>query len=186
MLNYMYSISGIFALVVIASFANWSLKDFFEVLAAVGTFLTFVMLFRKDKDKQDQINKLADVALKIKDQNLIFSKKHRLDIRPTLEFNIQYPPDGFNIEVKNYSIAGDIVGIMNISENVRFGMQASIFPLTIRPNEPKYLNFNYVNREILSFSLDLRIKDIDQNEYIYHLKQDNHRIRFLIEETNPL
>jgi flagellar basal body-associated protein FliL len=49
------------------SFLNKCWQDVFQTLAALGslgTFSAFIFLFKKDKEKQKQINTLAEIAAK--------------------------------------------------------------------------------------------------------------------------
>jgi len=53
----------------------------FQVIAAIGslaTFGAFLLLFRKDKDKQNQINKLTNIAAILKNQNDTMKEQNSL------------------------------------------------------------------------------------------------------------
>ncbi len=49
-----------------------------QALGALATFGAFVLLFRKDKDKQEQINSLASIANHIEAQNSLMKRSNEL------------------------------------------------------------------------------------------------------------
>ncbi len=60
----------------------------FQLIAAFGslaTFGSFIYLFRRDKDKQSQIDKLAKVVTNLKDLKEIENQKLNLSVRPDIK-----------------------------------------------------------------------------------------------------
>lgn len=59
-----------------------SLTDWIQCVAAIiavpGAIFGFIFLFRKDKEKEAQITKLANIAMKIESQNLIMKEGNAL------------------------------------------------------------------------------------------------------------
>ena len=107
------------------------LKLVFEILAAlgsIGTFGAFVMLFIKDKQKQEQIDKLTDIVDKLTNitgaleiQNDVISKQIDLGIMPELWTNgVKFDANGldFKIDLSNRGEIANLLEFKLISEDI--------------------------------------------------------------------
>lgn len=62
-----------------------NLTTFFNIVNALGslaTFFAFLLLLRKDEDKQSQIDKLTKVASELAQMKVIENQKLNLSVRP--------------------------------------------------------------------------------------------------------
>lgn len=67
-----------------------NIKLFFEIITALGslaTFGSFVYLFRRDKDKQSQIDELAKIVSSLTSLQKIEDQKLNLSVRPDIKQN---------------------------------------------------------------------------------------------------
>ncbi len=64
---------------------DWELTfNIINALGSLATFLAFLLLFRKDKDKQTQIDKLTHVASELAQMKAIENQKLNLSVKPEL------------------------------------------------------------------------------------------------------
>lgn len=91
--------------------------QFINAIGSLGTVGTFVFLFRRDKDKQAQIDRLTDIATMLEAQNDTMKKQLRLSIEALLWTN----GGGYNGSTEEFIIdlnnKGESAMIQNIVNN---------------------------------------------------------------------
>lgn len=96
----------------------------FQIISAIGnlaTFGAFIFLFIRDKDKQNQINKLTNLVSALKDLKDIENKKLNLSVRPDVKITstMSQGTDGeLQIEIENIGERTTLTKFELISEDL--------------------------------------------------------------------
>lgn len=124
-------------------FLNECWKDLFQVLAALGalgTFGAFLLLFKKDKEKQQQLNTLIKIAG-------IYEKRLKYQAAPKLWLNGAgtRPADNLiKVDLNNKGKRARLIEFKKIEGN--FSFTSEYLPWDIEEGDRRYISLNPINQ----------------------------------------
>jgi hypothetical protein len=149
---------------------NWKLL--FELITAIGslaTFGTFLFLFFKDKQKQDQIDKLTNIFEELQIQNKLNEKKFKVSLRPSLYLHgstLNGTDGNLIIKIHNKGETAKILNCLLKSEDILSLNQA--FPMELDKGKNIELPFKtkgIKNINDCDYELNIFYEDNAQNKY---------------------
>ena len=145
--------------------ADKTLSLTFQFIAAIGSLATvgsFIFLFRRDKDKQSQIDKLTNLVSALKDLKDIENKKLNLSIRPDIKLN----GSGYNGTDGELTI--DIENIGHKATLIKFDLKSD--DLILHNEHLPFVMENNTTRKIFARTNGVKhIKDCEYEIQIHHL-----------------
>lgn len=139
-------------------FLNEYWKDIFQVLAAfgsLGTFGAFLLLFKKDKEKQKQLDTLTKIAV-------IDEKRLKYQAAPKLWLNgaSTRPADNLiKVDLNNKGKRARLVEIKKIEGN--FSFTSEHLPWDIEEGDRRYIFLNPINQHPKDTYYKFRVFYID-------------------------
>jgi len=96
------------------SITDW-IQAIASCVAVLGAIAAFYSLFKKDKQKQEQITKLTDLVSKIDTQNEILMEQLKISIIPFFKITDDYQIDGMHGCLMNLKNFGDVAVDVDIT-----------------------------------------------------------------------
>ena len=172
---------------------GWDLT--FKIASAIGslaTFGAFLLLFRRDKDKQNQIDQLAGIAGSFKSSLEVEKQKVRLSVKPDITHNGGSAGiDRLTISLRNKSKYRAEIIKVDTSKNVIWNSWRLPYPFNAidHRGDPGAIElvFNYDTQQIqnhnnVEYSVKFYYEDIFKNIYVKNIKIKGAQIEEFQEE----
>jgi len=153
--------------------------DVFNILASIATFLAFLVLFRRDKSKEDQLVRLTGIAGELakqnkvlQDQNKLLATQIRNSMKPILilgSYSYLENLQKFIFKLHNHGMPAYIEKLKAIKDTfVKFQEEDHKVPLYVSKGNEFELRFRLINDVNLSqaeLQFEIYFADINWNRY---------------------
>lgn len=143
-----------------------------SIIAVIGAIAAFYNLFKKDKQKQMQIEKLTDIAISLDSQYQLLLTQFKFNLRPCFEINKAIREGNkASLTLKNKAEAASHISYKIIPNN-----DVNVSPITQLNNEfaerftniiltIDYCQFKEQEKNLYPYAVELFFQDRIQNKY---------------------